>query len=102
MRLTSKQTPRGIDIPTMTAWLQQPFRPRVECVYRGDEHQWDALIIELGATWQGFSGRWIADLAADAWWNETALRLLDKSPIIWTERYPSHEDLDPQVSASSS
>ena len=51
------------DIPTMTAWLQRQFRPRLECVIR-DEHQWNALI-SAWATWQGFSGKWIADLVAD-------------------------------------
>lgn len=60
--MTSKNYTRD-DIPTMTAWLQQQFRPRVECVIR-DEHQWDALI-SAWATWQGFSGKWIADLVVD-------------------------------------
>jgi hypothetical protein len=60
--MTSKNYTRD-DIPTMTARLQQQFRPRVECVIR-DAHQWDALI-SAWATWQGFSGKWIADLVAD-------------------------------------
>ena len=60
--MTSKKYTRD-DIPTMTAWLQRQFRPRLECVIR-DEHQWDALI-SAWATWQGFSGKWIADLVAD-------------------------------------
>jgi len=56
------------DVPTMTAWLQQKFRPEVKCTIKY-EHEWDAFI-STWATWQGLSGNWTADLVPDLGGNQ--------------------------------